>query len=365
MVYRVVCLGVLLFARVLTAQTAQPPSPQSPSAQAPSTQAPSAQPQAGQSARPIDVWLDVDTSTGVTRERPRDIDDGLALIYAFHSPELTIHGVSVTYGNADIDDAVPIAQNIVTRFGPAGLGVYRGAAGPDDLSNPTPAVVALAQALSQRPLTILALGPATNVAAVIRQHPEVKKNIAAVVLCAARRPGFDFHPPGRPEVKFPDFNFEKDPAAMQLLIDSGVPIVFGGYEVSHDTWLTRTDLQGLAAAGTDTGKWIATTSDYWLTMWETALRLPGFNPFDALCVDYLTRPQSYDAVPMTAFVTQGPNDRAPGLIPATRPTKPYLVCLPTAPGQPAQVLYLTRPHDDVRARLIERLAGPGSRAGQR
>ena len=42
-----------------------------------------------------DVWLDVDTATGIG-----DVDDGLMLIQSFHSPEVKIRGISVVFGNA-------------------------------------------------------------------------------------------------------------------------------------------------------------------------------------------------------------------------------------------------------------------------
>ncbi len=48
-------------------------------------------------------------------------DDGLALLQAFHSPELEVRGVSVVYGNSPLETGYPIAQEIARRFGPSGL----------------------------------------------------------------------------------------------------------------------------------------------------------------------------------------------------------------------------------------------------
>ena len=52
---------------------------------------------AGAAPAPVPVWIDTDPAIG---ESDRDVDDGLALIQAFHSPELDIRGVSVVFGNA-------------------------------------------------------------------------------------------------------------------------------------------------------------------------------------------------------------------------------------------------------------------------
>src|SRR5438046_2449945 len=115
-------------------------------------------------AAPIPVWIDTDPAIG---EPERDVDDGLALVQAFHSPELQIRGVSVVFGNAPLDRGFPIAQRLVSRYGPPRLKVFRGAANAIDLSKETDASRALAAALRAGPLAILALGPVTNVATVL------------------------------------------------------------------------------------------------------------------------------------------------------------------------------------------------------
>ena len=62
-------------------------------------------------AHPADnVWLDVDTSIGLPRG---EVDDGLALIQAFHSPELAIRGISVVFGNASLEEAAPRRPGVV------------------------------------------------------------------------------------------------------------------------------------------------------------------------------------------------------------------------------------------------------------
>jgi hypothetical protein len=61
---------------------------------------------AAQAPLPVPVWLDTDPAIG---EPDRDVDDGVALVQAFRSPELDIRGVSVVFGNAPLDRGMPIA----------------------------------------------------------------------------------------------------------------------------------------------------------------------------------------------------------------------------------------------------------------
>jgi pyrimidine-specific ribonucleoside hydrolase len=306
-------------------------------------------------AQPIDIWLDVDTSNGLVLDgRVRDVDDGLTIVMALHSPEARVVGLSTVFGNADIDNATKVARDVLDRFGAKDMPVHRGSASGDDFGKENDATRALAAALKDRPLHVLALGPVTNVATVVKLHPELKAQIRSILVVAARRPGFDFHPPGRPELKFPDANFEKDVPGTQLLLDSGIPIVFAGYEVSSDTWLTRDHLKRVAAEGGDGGKWLAETSEKWLSRWETVQKLPGFNPFDTLALAYLTHPQLVTGIKVTAHITTGPDDRATHEQRQAGKTKAYLICEPTDDAS-SKLLYLTAAKKEFVEVLAERL----------
>ena len=116
------------------------------------------------------VWIDTDPSI---RPGGHEVDDGFALIQAFHSPELSIRGVSLVFGNAPLDIEIPIGQELVERYGPPGLKVSVGAASGEELGAVTEASIAMANALRREPLTILALGPGTNVGTVLLNHPEL------------------------------------------------------------------------------------------------------------------------------------------------------------------------------------------------
>jgi len=155
----------------------------------------------------IPVWIDTDPSVA---RGGHEVDDGFALIQAFHSPELAIRGVSVVFGNAPLDTAWPIGKEIVQRFGPKDLRVYKGAASGDDLGKETEASRALERDLRKERLNILAIGPVTNVATVLKLHPELAKNVIRIIAVAGRRPGQRFVSSPTQSQAFRDFNFEMD-----------------------------------------------------------------------------------------------------------------------------------------------------------
>lgn len=295
----------------------------------------------------IPVWIDTDPSV---ERGGHEVDDGFALIQAFHSPELDIRGVSVIFGNAPLAKAWPIGKEIVGRFGPQGLGAYRGAGGSDDLGKPTDASEALTRALEKGPLHVLAIGPVTNVATVLRLHPELAKNVIEIIAVAGRRSGQHFVVGPRQTRAFRDFNFELDPDAFQVLLDSHVPIVLVPWEISSKVWIRRADLERLSMGGPDARYLFEPASD-WLAWWQENIGVDGFNPFDTLAVGYLTSPTLIHCQKADAEIEYAPDDTGPA---ETAKTKPYLVAsFDPAPSRP--LLYCSEPDSQFKKDLMGRV----------
>jgi len=298
-----------------------------------------------------DVWLDVDPAAGMFE---RDVDDGLAMIQAFHSPELNIKGVSVVFGNSPLEDGLRIAKEITGKFGPEGLEVYRGAESAELLGVDTEAVEAMAAALEEGPLTLLAVGPLTNAATLLMNYPHLHDRIDALVVVAGRRPGQRFRPDAAPDnVAFPDANFEHDPAAMREILKTEAPLVMAPWEVSSHVWITHTDLERLAESGAS-GKWIAEQSESWIKRWERIMKVDGFNPFDTLAIGHVTHPGLIRCMNVGVWIEELPDDLAPA---GSNRTKPYLLVDPDRRDLP-QAVYCYEPEAEFKELLMERLSGP-------
>lgn len=235
----------------------------------------------------IDVWIDADPSAGI---QYRDVDDGLALIQAFNSPELKIHGISVVFGNTELKAAYPIAQKMVKKFATTKIPVYSGAKNPEELGTETEASKKLAKKLLEKPMVILALGPVTNIATLIQKYPESAKNIKEIIIVAGRRPGQRFQTGTKNIKAHRDFNFERDPKAFQILLNSNIPLVLTPFEISSKVWIKKKDLEKFKD-GNHASKWILPHAQEWLKLWETVFFVDGFNPFDTLAIAYLTSPK--------------------------------------------------------------------------
>ncbi len=307
------------------------------------------------SPRPVDVWLDVDPANGFG-----EVDDGWTMIQAFHSPEVTVRGVSVVYGNAPLRYALPTTQNIVAAFGPQGLAVHGGAAGAEDLGRETEAVRAMAEALRRGRLTILALGPVTNVGTLLRRYPDLADRIEAVVVVAGRRPGQRFITTEQSRRSFPpDFNFESDVPAMRILLESDVELVLAPWEVSSKVWVTRGDVASLRETG-PTGVYLHATTQHWLARWERRRGVAAFNPYDTLALGWVTHPQLIEGERVRAVIEHGPDEHADEDAASAGQSKAYLHVRPADAPDAAgrEAIYLHTPDARFKDVLLSRVAAP-------
>lgn len=233
------------------------------------------------------IWIDTDSAFGVPGF---DVDDAWAIVAAFHSPDLEVVGVSAVFGEAPLNEAYAVAGELTGRFGPAGLTVVPGAAGPWQLGRETNASVTLEKALEHQPLKILALGPLTNVATVLLRHPELHGKIVEIVAVAGRRPGERLSWGTADSKEAADLNFERDPDAMRVVLSAAdVPLTLVPLETSSKVFVNETDLDRLSIGG-EAARVLSGPSRDWLALWRRDYGLPGFPPFEAAAAMYLSTP---------------------------------------------------------------------------
>ena len=275
---------------------------------------------------PTPVWIDTDPSVA---PGGHEVDDGIALLQAFASPELDIRGVSIVFGNADLTTTARIGKEIVGKFGSKSLSVFVGAAGAFDLGKETEASRALENELKRGRLTILVLGPATNVATVLRNHPDLAARVDQVIAVAGRRPGQRFRSGKTQKIPFRDLNFELDAEAFRVLLASKVPITLAPWELSSQVWITSADLHAAAVSNPGVA-WILRSADDWAGLWNREFGTNGFNPFDALAVGFLVDRGDIVCDSFLGRIETGPDDTSTA---QPQHTKPYLLMGPASNGK--------------------------------
>jgi len=203
------------------------------------------------------------------------IDDALALILALVSLELRIEAITTVCGNVPVDLATANALRVLELFprerhppvaqgaerplvrplssaalvhGDDGLGGVTRQRLPDGLPRYQPAagalssldaVTCLLDLIRQYPgeLTLIALGPLTNVAQAWQRDRATMRQLARIVMM-----GGAITVPGN-VTPVAEFNISVDPEAAQLVFTSGLPLTLIGLDVTERVRLTTTMLE--------------------------------------------------------------------------------------------------------------------------
>lgn len=270
-------------------------------------------------AKPVRVWIDADAACGTGKHR--DPDDCLALMSLAGASGIDIVGISTVFGNAPVSETDQVMRALVhelqadTRQGTsARLPVFKGcgaaAARCLEDGGSLAAQQALQQVLQNSTLDIVALGPLTNVAAVLAREPALAKKVNRVIAVMGRRPGHRFHPSenratgamllGHGPI-FRDLNAVLDPLAVSVVLASGVPVVLIPYTAARQVLLTGSDLDRVAHLG-PAGAWTAERSRAWLDFWRSDVGLDGFYPFDLMAAAYVRTPAHFGCARVSAWV---------------------------------------------------------------
>ncbi len=282
------------------------------------------------------VWIDTDLSIG---SPIREVDDGYALVLAFHSPEIQIAGLSTSYGNAPLSQTTRVTLDFIKRFGEsAGIGrgdVFVGARSARALGERTQASDALAASVRKKRLTYIALGPLTNLATFLRLHPELAGRIERVIFLGGQTPGTTLSFGPTRSFRIHDANVFKDPAAVKIVLDSKIPIVLMPLDTASRLELDRADLRSLKTSG-PAGEYLSQRSGIWLWFWTNFVKTKGGPIFDAVAIIPATRPELLLMQKRYARM-----DAAGNLIVETRPTngaRPIRYCSAFAPRTKELVL---------------------------
>lgn len=243
------------------------------------------------------LWIDTDAACGHSART--DPDDCLAIALLARATGDRIAGISTVAGNAPLKvverTTRDLAAHLSAELGRT-LAIRTGTQG-------------LTAALEEGPLTVVALGPLTNLIAVLDARPELRSRVTRVVAVMGRRPGHIFHPAegargtilfGHGPI-FRDFNFEMDVTAATRTVALGVPLTLVPYDAARRVEMSAADLDQLAAAG-GAAAWVAKRSRDWLAYWRRDIGREGFSPFDLLAAAYVIEPRQFGCAEVQAWV---------------------------------------------------------------
>jgi inosine-uridine nucleoside N-ribohydrolase len=272
----------------------------------------------GTQAFPVFIDTDIGLGTPVA-----DVDDAFAialLLSADRRGECRVVGISATFGNVPLTEALLNASTLLHVLGRPDVPLLAGAEGPilQDLAKfreiqgrygglshgsyrpfelqPSPVgdtVEFLTHLLKESdvPIHILTLGPLTDLALVLVNRPSLRKKIARIIMMGgSARSGGNITPCA-------ELNVWADPEAAAVIFRTGVPVVMVGLDVTRRRPVTAADLDKWASAPTTPVlRYLAEGGLHWIRIRNQIYQENWFYLHDAIAAAYMFRPDLFSTV---------------------------------------------------------------------
>ncbi|KAG8375859.1 hypothetical protein BUALT_Bualt09G0002900 [Buddleja alternifolia] len=226
------------------------------------------------------------------------IDDAMAIFLALQSPEVEVIGLTTIYGNVYTTLATTNALHLLEIAGRTDIPVAEGSHvtitkgtklriadfvhGTDGLGNqnfPPPkgkpieqsAADFLTQQASLYPgkVTVVALGPLTNIALAIQSDPAFVKNIGQIVILGG---AFSVNGNVNPAA---EANIFGDPDAADIVFTSGADVLAIGINITHQVILTDADRDKMAKSNGKLAQYICKILDVYFSYHHDAYSTKG------------------------------------------------------------------------------------------
>ncbi|WP_026389171.1 ribonucleoside hydrolase RihC [[Acholeplasma] multilocale] len=235
------------------------------------------------------------------------IDDAAAICIALFNESVDVRLITTVAGNVGIDKTTANAVKLLEITGkdvPVAAGAQlplirplrdaanvHGSSGMDGYEFPEPdmsrvleehAVVAMRNELmrSEEKITIMPIGPLTNIGLLLRMYPEVKTKIERIVLM-----GGAF---GRGNMGvYSEFNINIDPEAAKIVFESGLDIVMAPMEVGIQAKVTP-EMKEEIKDGKIGDMFVKMFSNY-----GSVKGNPNSNMYDGCAIGYITNPDMF------------------------------------------------------------------------
>ena len=252
------------------------------------------------------IVIDCDPGNGVAGA---NVDDGLALALALAADSIKLELITIVAGNTPRDTGFQVAHQLMQELNQS-IPVVKGAAQAllepaapwrEQLDNnvrkqgllslwdnlpPLPplndhsaphAAQAIGELVCNNPgeITVVAIGPLTNIAHTIQLYPDFARSVAEIVIMGGV---FQL------DSYLKDTNFAVDPEAAKIVIESGANITLAPLDVTTQTLLTHQDLDKLQSFANPLADFIVRTSRPWMDYSIQTRQLAGCWIHDVLCV---------------------------------------------------------------------------------
>jgi inosine-uridine nucleoside N-ribohydrolase len=252
--------------------------------------------------------LIIDTDPGV--------DDAMAIQFALSCDQLEVIGLTTVFGNVPVELATSNTLRLLHLAGKDTIPVAKGAAKPmkgefsggasfvhgDDGMGNTHHPLAPLQPIRQQAsafiieqittypgaITIVAIGPLTNLAEALFIQPEIAGLVAEVVIMGGNAlcPG-NITPAA-------EANMFADPDAADIVLGAGWPLTMVGLDATHRVNMRRDTLKLLAALESPLAGLVGKAMVFYQAFYETFNKIDGIYVHDSSAIAYLIAPHLFE-----------------------------------------------------------------------
>lgn len=241
-------------------------------------------------------------------------DDAIAILLAGASEKIDLVAITTVAGNAEVEKTTVNALKVCEIAGLHDVPVARGSDRPlvrkretspeihgdsgmdgPQLPNPSKQIVSehaidlIIQKVmeSDGDITLVPVGPLTNIAAAMHKEPAIIPKIEEIVIMGGAMFGN--------KTPAAEFNIYVDAEAAKVVFESGVPLTMVGLELTHQAMATTEIMERFSKVGNEVSSFVVELLKFFKGTYEEVFGFPGAPIHDACAVAYCIDPTVFTA----------------------------------------------------------------------
>lgn len=246
------------------------------------------------------------------------IDDAMAILFAEAHPEIDLVGLTTVYGNATIENGTrnalylkdkfnlhcdvakgaekplqrPLVGATIVVHGETGFGDLHASEPKSATLDPRPAYQYIIETVKENPgeITLVAVGPLTNIALALEAAPEIRSLVKEVVVMGG---AFGMNDHRGNVTPYAEANIHDDPHAADIVFTADWPVVVLGLDVTEESFFSAAYIDKIKNEGGKVGEFIWDVSRYYLRFYANKLGLEGCHVHDPSAIAYVINPKLF------------------------------------------------------------------------